>query len=762
MSHEKRGFIERDSPEPAAGFSRPDPSPHPNQKSLEASRQELLSSVSALNYRSSQDLSVLTNQDKQKSDSPGKARVLNPAEDYSSGPHPSTTINSDKPVPQPASTQADRLLPSQNHRSNPKFDPHSSIEGISLQPSTQVHPSFSSSDRQQDNFLHIGQPARSLKALTSSDGRSPRAFGQSSYLLPSQNIQRLDPERHPKIEHNTHDLLAIPQQSSQVSILAHRPSTPKDYVLPRTLLSPDALQTASFNLQTNRWDSDLPGEPESSGANMSARTPANTSSRVGPSQTVYPSQDVRNPYAIVTTTKAGRPYTNPYMPIDPPSSTSRYDDLEVLERQNRTRYNDQEEARSQALDPTQYRRDEGPLDDPFQDQYAQAQQYGHNQPSNYSNPAAHQAASMQLTGNRRNPAPSSLVNTQQPPRGPNTGLPTFHDSSTRASVRLPAVRGTTEYTGRVSYAVPIRDPAAHTSSSVSSRPSQARTVLNDPHQDRNSTGEPVASENAYHHNSLRPPAMRTTFAQDAVSSDQNAELPALATSTGNLFMELLQKGQSKRGGSQQRLEDVVSWFRSDPRDLSYAAAVLPYETMNKINREQFPIEDGASHVGRLADDSQDDDPSDRARQATTPRPIGHGRPAGFITPPSIYDQKRHGHQPPQELAEAMFGGVYCNLMAAKTGPYDYMNHYSAPPPYAIDHNARNNDTLFDPQWFATAPPARVGRDRRREQGEYEDPTLGSANRRGDLARGDVIRRDSGGRGGSGMRGWGSSDVIRSF
>ena len=234
--------------------------------------------------------------------------------------------------------------------------------------------------------------------------------------------------------------------------------------------------------------------------------------------------------------------------------------------------------------------------------------------------------------------------------------------------------------------------------------------------------------------------------------------------------------------SDQCLVDAATWFRTDPRDLSYAAAILPRETMNRMNSEQFPLEAAAPHsVGQLADDSQDDDPSDRARQATTPRPIGHGRPAGFTTPPSNHGPRRAATQPPfstlagvssvndiegmarsgrsfldddARAIEAMFGGVYSNLMAGKHGPYDYTNHYAPPPAYAIDHNAKNDDTLFDPQWFATAPPARVGRDPRREQGEYEDPTQGSAARRGDHVRGDVRRRESGGRGGVGIRAWG--------
>ena len=110
-------------------------------------------------------------------------------------------------------------------------------------------------------------------------------------------------------------------------------------------------------------------------------------------------------------------------------------------------------------------------------------------------------SSSQLPGNRRHPTPSSHMNTQQPARGPNAGLPAFHDNNTRASVRLPAVRGTTEHTiqviqpatGKVSYAVPIRDPTAYSGSGVSSRQDQARTVLNDPHQDRNSTSEPSST-----------------------------------------------------------------------------------------------------------------------------------------------------------------------------------------------------------------------------------------------------------------------------
>ena len=205
--------------------------------------------------------------------------------------------------------------------------------------------------------------------------------------------------------------------------------------------------------------------------------------------------------------------------------------------------------------------------------------------------------------------------------------------------------------------------------------------------------------------------------------------------------------------------------------------------MNKMNAEQFPLEDKAPRtVVELTDSSQDDEPSDRARQAVTPRPIGHGRPAGFRTPPSVHGARRAANQAPfstltgvasandkeaversgrkfreddSKAMEAMFGGVYGNLMSGKNGPYDYMNHYCAPPAYSIDHNARNDDTFFDPQWFATAPPARVGRDPRREQGEYEDPTQGSTARRGDHSRAEAICRDSGGRGGgAGVRAWG--------
>ena len=290
------------------------------------------------------------------------------------------------------------------------------------------------------------------------------------------------------------------------------------------------------------------------------------------------------------------------------------------------------------------------------------------------------------------------------------------------------------------------------------------------------------TEGMYRREAFQAPGFQPGLEIDAAMHTKNAGLPVEAIPAGNAFMNALaSRKPPPKLTPEQELEDAAAWFRKDSRALSHAAAILPYETMNRMNPERFPLEDRTPRsVGQLANDSQDDDPRDRARQAATPRPIGHGRPAGQITPPDNQGPKRTAPQAPfstlsgvtsvndkegmersgrqfleddAKAIEAMIGGVYDNLMTAKTGPYDYLNHYSHPPAYAIDHNPQNNNTLFDPQWFATAPPARVGRDPRREQGEYEDPTQGSAGRRGDHARGDV-RRDSGGRGGSGARGWG--------
>ena len=641
------------------------------------------------------------------------------------------------------------------------------------------------------------------------------------------------------------------------------------------------------------------------------------------------------------------------MPIDPPPSAARQvlkdissehknlDTQHEIARHRESRYVDQEEARFRALEQAEYGYAAESLDDPFQDQTAQIQRLGRTQPSGHAEYAVHQGAYGQLPdyGHR----PSSTTYTSNPNASPfftdpqqatyasNTGISPYHGQRSaydpqpvmnqnapsfgvahqeqqsayeqlnpRASVRLPAVRGTAdqpksflrepnmerlslEHTGndtqnqrrssthgnvlssigKASRALPIRDPAAYTGTSLGTRRNQdtlrqnldsvvasshgptgpARTVMNDPHRDRqNSSGpSPAATDSTITGFTLRPeaptfqqwpalimpalkkpgrrledtsldeggaffslehatadpelmyrreasrvPGIPSNFSHDPSNVTKSAGLPAVAIGAGNAFMNELVKKTAPKKTPQQHLEDAALWFSTDPRDLSYAAAILPYETMNRMNAEQFPLENKIPQiVGHLTDDSQDDDPSDRAGQAVTPRPIGHGRPAGINTPSSNRGRQatpqveqrapfsalagikstqdkegmeRSGRKFLEDDAraiEAMFGGVYSNLMASKNGPYDYLNHYSAPPAYAIDHNAKNNDTFFDPQWFATAPPARVGRDPRREQGEYEDPTQGSAGRRADNARSEGIRRESGGRGGgSGVRPWG--------
>ena len=799
----------------------------------------------------------------------------------------------------------------------------------------------------------------SLNALVRPNGRNSKASEQPTSRLPTKDFQRIISKLHRKRVDKTDDLLEAHRENSRESNQPHHSAPPKEYASPQSLPLSDTLPTASFNLETNQWD------PDWFEADMSAQTPTNKpilgdnsghhSSGKSSSQLSYASQDARNPVAIVTTTKAGRPYTNPYMPIYPPPSAARQtiressqsEDAELVERQRKTR------PRYGFLEPPQQGHAKGSLDDPFQDQATHIpQHYGRNQPSKYAEYAPSQAAYGQLPGYHDQPTSTTYTtdphasaffsDEQKTQHGPDISQSPYRNQlsayqqqsgvnsraqipgtatleqrpgneqiNPRASVRLPAVKGTTEQqstflhvpnlgslsledsmsknaqdprrrqtqggiqpaSSRVSHAVPIRDPAAYTGSGLTSRRNQdalrqnldtvvassqgstgaARTVMNDPHRDRQPSGRPssIATDTTitgstlraqapsyefvniqrpetidqavikprqgttqrqgmaalegtdsrhlhahttygsksfergapdpefmYRLGNYRAPAVPPGLEYDTSASTRNAGLPKAAIGAGNAFMNELKAQMPPKQNSQQRLEESQNWFRHDSRDLSYAAAVLPYETMNLMNPERFPIEDKTPRsVSQLATDSQDDGPIDRARQTATPRPIGHGRPAGFATPPSSHGPRRVTSQTPfstlagvssakdkgamersgreflrndAQAIEAMFGGVYGNLMSAKHGPYDYMNHYCTPPAYAIDHNARNDDTFFDPQWFATAPPARVGRDPRREQGEYEDPTQGSSSR----GRGDAMRHDSGGRGGGGVRGWG--------
>ncbi|CAD6593079.1 MAG: hypothetical protein ASARMPREDX12_006690 [Alectoria sarmentosa] len=950
-------YDELDPSHYAAKFARPVRSIYPDRQSSQASGQAESSFPPARDYRSSQDSSALINLDTLSSQISGQVYPSFSPQHHSSNHHLSSTINPHGQSSLPASGQAHCSFLLQDHSLNQESYASVNTDRRTSQVPGQTHPSFPPPDRKLNISQLSSELAKSLNALIKIDRRSSKGSGQINPLFPRQQFQPHASQPHLEIESKINDLLATHRQSSQTSSHAHLPPSPKGYSSPQSLPLSDTLPTASFNLETNQWDPDLPE------ANMLAQTPTNKSTRCGhsgqqasrqsSSRVSYASQDVRNPHAIITTTKSGRPYTNPYMPIVPPPSTAcqtvgdspsiqknadtQYDDSDTLQRQRNTRYIDQEEARYRDLEQAKYGHAEESLDDPFQDQSTHILHHARGQPSTYTELAAQQTAYGQSPGYGHQPALTSYVsdpgtssylsNARQATQPPNTAMSPYHDQRSaydqqpaprpRVSVRLPAVRGTLDQrrvslqgpkveslsledatgkmsqdqrfrrtqgvvqpaSGRVSHAVPIRDPAAYTGSGLITRRNQevlrqnldtvvassqgptgtARTVMNDPHRDRQPpdrasstitdttvTGsrlraqapsyesaaaqhsittnpafmkpkpstshrqgrvamgenEPLplhddadnrlkSSERAVAdteildlYGSYRAPAIPPGFIYDAAAYTKNAGLPVAAIAAGNAFMSEIvrQTPPNVQQPSQQRLKDAATWFRTDTRDLSYAAALLPRETMNRMNAEQFPLEDTTLRtIGQLADDSQDDDPSDRARHAATPRPIGHGRPPGFITPPGNHGPSRATTLAPfsalasvaslndtegmkssgrkfldddRQAIEAMMGGVYSNLMAGKNGPYDYTNHYAPPPAYAIDHNTKNNDTYFDPQWFATAPPARVGRDPRREQGEYEDPTQGSSSRRGDHARGDVSRRSSGGPAGNGGRAWG--------
>ena len=974
-SPDRRGFDgsgppqydELDPSYSAADLPKPICSIQPDRRSSPASSQARFSFTPAQDHQSGRD--SVTSETPSSRVSAQFHSSFSP-EYLSSNPQLSAKFDPNRQSSQPAFRQANTSFRLEDHTSHQNYNALISTDGRSPQASRRANPSLPPPSRRLNTTQLYSEFTKSLNALIESDGRSSKAAGQASSFRSVKGSQRLASETYRNIESKADDLLETHRQSSQASSQVHRPATPEGYASPQSLPLSDTLPTASFNLETNQWDPDLPE------ANMSAHTPTNKSTRgchsgqassgKSSAQMSYPRQEMRNPYAILTTTKSGRPYTNPYMPIDPLPSTARQfvraspsgqfnlgnksEDAEIVERQRTTRYIDQEEARHRALEQAKYDRAKASAEDPFQDQTTVREQHGRNQPSHYTEYAAYQAAYGRLPDHVHQPALSTYTSdpnaslfvpeNQQVSHAADTGASPYHgqrsayeqqsamnqraqntgsavreqpsaygQTNPRASVRLPAVRGTTEQQrlflqepkldslsledptsndaqdarrrpteagmplapGKVSHAVPIRDPAAYTGSGLISRRNQealrqnldtvvassqeptgsARTVMNDPHRDRRLSGRPSSAatdttvpgstlraqapsyESATAHlslmssgpstsrpqekaalgaskplhvqphvsNTLKGPERVTTdpevmylregfraptippgFGYDAAYQTKDAGLPIEAIGAGNAFMNELVRQISPKQNSPQSPEDSTTWFRRDPRELSYAAAILPYETMNRMNAQQFPLEDRAPRtVGQLADESQDDDPTDRARQAATPRPIGHGRPAGYATPPSVHGpgratttqapfsvltdvasvedkegMERSGRkflECDSHAIEAMFGGVYGNLMGGKHGPYDYMNHYCPPPAYAVDHNARNDDTFFDPQWFATAPPARVGRDPRREQGEYEDPTQGSASRRVD-ARGEAIRRESGGRGGSGVRAWG--------
>ena len=930
--------------------------------------------------RSGQDTSAFINPDPPILQTFGQGLPSFSPRYLASNQHSSATFNPALRNSQPAIGKAINSVPHPDHSLSQTYNVLINANRPSPQGSRQAQSPFPLPSRQLNTSQPYSQLATSLKALIKFDKQGSKSSGQADLPFPSRILPCHTIEPYREIENKVNDLLTSSKQSPQGSRQVDHPASPKAYSPTQSLPLSDTLPTASFNLETNQWDSDLPE------ADMPAQTPTSKptrgghsgqqSSRQSSSRMSHPSQDGRNPYAIVTTTRAGRPYTNPYMPIDPPPSTARpivrgspsghvnpntqHNDPAAVERERKMRYVDQEEARYRALERAKYGHAEESLDDPFQDQPTHTQQHGRNQPSDYAEHAVQQAAygqwpddghQRQHTTHASDPSASSFLSeAQQPTYNPSTGRTPYRSQRSayeqqaivnprsqkidgksleqrsadpRASVRLPAVRGTMDQpkvlsqeprfeglslgnttgrskenlghphiqgsvqpaSGRISHAVPIRDPAAYTGSGLITRRNQealrqnldtvvassqgptgsARTVMNDPHRDRQplrrpsstvtdstvtgstlraeapsyefvtaqrpvtansalmkprpgtsgNQGRPELEEGGSSYlqapasnkiertkraaadaeimnlrdPSFRAPAIPPGFGQDAAAYTKNAGLPAAAIGAGNTYMtEIVKKAPTNKGSkhrvedTKERLETAVTWFRHDSRDLSHAAEILPHETMHRMNPEHFPLEDPARRtVGQLADDSQDDDPNDRARQASTPRPIGHGRPAGVSTPPSNHGPRQAATQTPfstisgvgsvddeegmarsgrkfleddAKVTEAMFGGVYSNLITAKNGPYDYTNHYGPPPAYAIDHNARNNDTYLDPQWFATAPPARVGRDPRREQGEYEDPTQGSAGRRGDHNRVDVGRRESGGRGGTGARGWG--------
>ena len=936
-----------------------------NKQSTQASEQVDPSIPPGQHCCSSQNSYALINPDTSSSQT---TETSCPPENLISDQHFSVTVYPHQQSLHPASGQAHSPFTHQDHSSTQSLNAPIKIDRPALQASTKANHSFSVSGYQGKPLQQYRQLARSLDDLIKTDRRTSNGSGQAKFPFPPQEFQLPDTESH-----NSTNFLVTQEQGSPALTQIYRPGSSRRYSSTTSLPLPDTLQTAAFNLETNQWD------PDSPKVIMAARTPANNSIRGGHSggpssrqslsHMSQGSKEIGIPHAIVTTTKAGRPYTNPYSPIDPRISTARptvrespsghaileaqYHGSDKLQRQENLRYIGQEQAHHGFSEQEFYRHPEEPLDDPFQDypkpahqtrrtqssNYAEhaAQQAGYGEPSNYG----HQQPASTYTSlaNASSYVPNARQALQDPHSGtsPNQGQRSVFEQQSivdartrkagtapleqhsayeqrpvinpRASVRLPAVRGTStqqsvvlperkyeglfveESTakniqeqgcrpaqsadqpnpGRLSHAIPIRDPAAYTGAGLTTRRNQealrqnldtvvassqgmtgsARTVMNDPHQarrpsstatDTTITGstlraqapsyasvpvqlsatttsasmmptqmtthqkrtlqgelQPVRgnagnafggyeraatnSEPMYLRESYRAPAIPPGFHRDASAYTENpTRLPAEAIGAGNAFMNEIMREVPNKKTPQQRQEDAVKWFRHDSRDLSHAAAILPRESMNKINPEKFPLEDTSRRtVGQLANDSQDDDPNDRARQLATPRPIGHGRPAGFITPPSTHGRRQAGSQAPFSILtgltsvndtegmrrsgrksldedvqaiEGMMAGVFSNLMTAKNGPYDYTNHYAPPPAYAIDHNVRNDHTLFDPQWFATAPPARVGRDPRREQGEYEDPTQGSAGRRADHVRGDFGRHDSGGRGCGGGPGWG--------
>ena len=936
-----------------------------DKQSSQASRQVNPSIPPDQDCRSIQNSYALINPDTSSSQT---TETSCPPENLNLNQHFSGTVYSHQQSLHPASGQADSPFTHQHRSSTQSLDAPIKIDRPALQTSTKANHSFSVSGYQGKPLQQYRQLARSLDDLIKTDRRESNGSGQSTFPFPPQEFQPPDTESL-----NSTNFLVTQEQGSPAVTQIYRPGSSRRYSSTTSLPLPDTLQTASFNLETNQWD------PDSPKVIMAARTPASNSIRGGHSggpssrqslsHMSQGSKEIGIPHAIVTTTKAGRPYTNPYSPIDPRISAARptvrespsghaileaqYHGSDKLQRQENLRYIGQEQAHHGFPEQDTYRHPEESLDDPFQDypkiahqtrriqssNYAEhaAQQAGYGEPSNHGH---QQPASTYTSLSNASPyVPNARQVLQDPHSGisPNQGQRSVFEQQSivdartrkagtapleqhfayeqkpvinlRASVRLPAVRGTStqqsvvlperkfeglfveESTakniqepgcrpaesanqanpGRLSHAIPIRDPAAYTGAGLTTRRNQealrqnldtvvassqgitgsARTVMNDPHQarrpsstatDTTITGstlraqapsyesvptylsattasasmmptqmtthlkrtlqgelQPVRgnagnvfrgheraatnSEPMYLRESYRAPAIPPGFHRDASAYPENpTRLPAEAIGAGNAFMNEIMREVPNKKTPQQRQEDAVNWFRHDSRDLSHAAAILSRESMNKINPERFPLEDTSRRtVGQLANDSQDDDPNDRARQVATPRPIGHGRPAGFVTPPSTHGRRQAGSQAPfstltgitsvndtdgmrrlgrksldedVQAIEGMMAGVFSNLMTAKNGPYDYTNHYAPPPAYAIDHNVRNDHTLFDPQWFATAPPARVGRDPRREQGEYEDPTQGSAGRRGDHVRGDFGRLDSGGRGCGAGRGWG--------
>ena len=932
-------------------------------RSFEASGQEAkFSFPPTQDYRSRQDSS---NPHTPSSKASEQVNPLFPPEYHRSNLNFTSTVKVKGASSHAGFAQANKSARLNDYTSDQIFNAWTDSDRQGSQVSRQAHPPLTPLDRHPNSSQKYSQLTKGLNALIKPKGKGSKASTQATSRHPAQDFQTLISRLYRKRVDKTDDLPETQRESSEASSQPNHSAAPKGYTSPQSLPLSDTLQTASFNLETNQWDPDLPE------SDMSTQTPTNksilgsnagNSSGNSSSQVSYASQDARNPFAIVTTTKSGRPYTNPYMPIfsgpsaagqtlrenllGDPSRIAQSEDAELIERQRKTRNVDQEKARYGVLEQAKLGHVKEALDDPFQDQTTRVKQH-YEQPSNFAGYAASQAAYGQFPGYHYQPTPTSYAdphashfstNEQKTQHALGTGFspyrnelsayepqsgvnsraqisgtatheqrPGYEQANSRASVRLPAVKGTTEQqknllnesllgslsledsmikntqdprhrqtqggvqpaSNRVSHAIPIRDPAAYTGAGLTSRRNQdalrqnldtvvassqgstgaARTVMNDPHRQPSSRPSSTATdatvtgstlraqapiyefaniqrpetldqprqgathrqgmavpegidsrplhahtgyasksferdapnpEVMYRHEKHRTPAVPPGLGYDASAIAKNAGLPNEAIGAGNAFMNELKAQVPPKWNTQQRLEDSQEWFRHDPRDLSYAAAILPYETMNMMNREQFPIEDKTPRsVTQLTTDSQDDDPNDRARQTATPRPIGHGRPAGFARPPSNHGPRRGAPQAPfstlagvssskdkeamersgreflqndAQAIEAMFGSVYGNLMAGRNGPSDYLNHYCAPPAYAIDHNARNDHTLFDPQWFATAPPARVGRDPRREQGEYEDPTTQGFASRG---RGEDIRRDSSGRGGAGgVRGWG--------